>query len=632
MSESDDDGAFASAGEGDDLPAAGPTKGPLTTQTSISKNDNKKSNKNKNKKNQQKKKGKMAKTADEEIVDKFMNSFESSDSTVSSELTQIDNTQAAKADMEDVRITDESDDNRMRSTFSEEDEQSDVLQDCNLSRLSLSLDNKDEDNNKDAPPDAATVATTSSSNVTTTTTTNNNNNNTTTTTTTTTTTENPEKSAKSSSWGWGKWSSSIIGAAASSVSTLTSQIGDGVNTIIDTVETGLSSVPTPEEMAREAKETESLIETKEKEGKEEEKGESSPVVESSNKEEEAEGQGIGGWLSGWGVSKLTGAVQEKSKNIVTGGLDALESLGRKTFDVINERDPAGIRDKTKMLFERGDSPQLADLLKEAKEKTEMEEKIAQESTEALKFDFGALFEDYQGEAHMDALWLLSEQSEAKLSVLLEYLSSNSATEEEQEAVKSNLLRVRDAFEVAIEDEEDFDKDHQFVGVVAEHLSDVHLGAQPDKLNKCQANARQWITEFFETHSTDEEKKAADPKEIYTVAIQSMAELTAKIIEQFHKVGELVLLQNDVDRSVEDRAKNLASLTKIFWTEINILSTKFAKCLNTIIAEEEKDKKSINQYITNVYLEASNSSSCIDDGFRALLPIMQLALLEKNSTS
>ena len=35
-------------------------------------------------------------------------------------------------------------------------------------------------------------------------------------------------------------------------------VGDGVNTIIDTVESGLSVVPTPEELAHEAKETENL--------------------------------------------------------------------------------------------------------------------------------------------------------------------------------------------------------------------------------------------------------------------------------------------------------------------------------------------------------------------------------------
>ena len=37
----------------------------------------------------------------------------------------------------------------------------------------------------------------------------------------------------------------------------------------------------------------------------------------------------------------------------------------------------------------------------------------------------------------------------------------------------------------------------------------------------------------------------------------MAELTSKIIEQFHKSGELLLLQKDLDKNMEDRAKSLA---------------------------------------------------------------------------
>lgn len=160
MSDSEDDGAFASAGEGDDIPMSHTSKkGQLTPQSSSGKNDNKNSNKGKNKKNQQKKKGKMAKSTDEEIVDKFMNSFESSDSTISSEMTtpQVDNVQLPKPDMEDVRITDESDDNRMKSNFSEEDDQSDVLEDCSLKRLSLSLDTKEEDSSKETLPDKNTA-------------------------------------------------------------------------------------------------------------------------------------------------------------------------------------------------------------------------------------------------------------------------------------------------------------------------------------------------------------------------------------------------------------------------------------------------------------------------------------------
>lgn len=55
-----------------------------------------------------------------------------------------------------------------------------------------------------------------------------------------------------------------------------------------------------------------------------------------------------------------------------------------------------IREKTKMIFERGELPQLTDLLKEAKEQSEIKEKIAKENEEALKSDFATLFEDFQG--------------------------------------------------------------------------------------------------------------------------------------------------------------------------------------------------------------------------------------------
>ena len=50
---------------------------------------------------------------------------------------------------------------------------------------------------------------------------------------------------------------------------------------------------------------------------------------------------------------------------------------------------------------------------------------------------------------MDALQLLSQQSEAKLGLMLETLSPDSEKEKE---VRSQLLALKDAFEVTIEDE------------------------------------------------------------------------------------------------------------------------------------------------------------------------------------
>lgn len=610
MSESEDEAAFRSADEDvEEKKVDAKDKKPSLESSSLMKDNKvlssmefdqnaKTSNKNTRKK---KKKNKQAKSNEEEIsVEKL--SFESSDSIISTESAslQVDNMHSSKPDLEEIRITDESDESNRTSRnnlFHDGGGSPKELLEEETEKGTEAADLEDEEVKESRDTTCADSQMCD---------------------------QKSETQSQQSSWGWAKWGSSIIGAAASSVTTFTTQLGDGVNTIIDTVESGLSVVPTPEELAREAKEAENINSNVEQDA------DHSPAdtTDDINKSEETytDSANATGWWSGWGgVSKITGAVQEKSKNLVSGSLDVLESLGRKTFDAINEHDRTVLREKTKMLFERGESPQLTDLLKEAKEQTEIQEKIAKENEEALKSDFATLFEDYQGQAHMDALQLLSQQSEAKLGFMLESLSPNSESEAQ---VRSQLLSLKDAFEITIEDEDDLDKDHLFARLVTDHLSEVHLGTQPDKLNMCQASARKWIAQFIESHSSlDKDTDESDAKDVYTTAIQSMAELTSKIIEQFHKSGELILLQKDLDKSMEDRAKSLASLTKIFWTEINILSTKFAKCLNLI--EEKEDEKTINKYITNVYLEASNSSSYIDDGFRSLLPIMQLALLEKN---
>ena len=47
------------------------------------------------------------------------------------------------------------------------------------------------------------------------------------------------------------------------------------------------------------------------------------------------------------------------------------------------------------------------------------------------------------------------------------------------------------------------------------------------------------------------------QEVHERAIQSLAEVTSKAVEQFHKAGELVLLQKDEGQTFLHRAQNLA---------------------------------------------------------------------------
>ncbi|KAL7981694.1 hypothetical protein Chor_010889 [Crotalus horridus] len=93
--------------------------------------------------------------------------------------------------------------------------------------------------------------------------------------------------------------------------------------------------------------------------------------------------------------------------VLTGGLDALEFIGKKTMNVLAEGDP-GFK-KTKILMERTVS--LSQLLREAKEKEK--QRLAQHVTMEPTAHYGVLFDEFQGLSHLEALEILSNESEAK---------------------------------------------------------------------------------------------------------------------------------------------------------------------------------------------------------------------------
>ena len=113
--------------------------------------------------------------------------------------------------------------------------------------------------------------------------------------------------------------------------------------------------------------------------------------------------GLGSWLSGFGVSKISSMVQNTGKEIVTGSLDALEFVGKKTLDAISHGDPA---------FRKKRGMTLSQALREAKE-------IAQQGnaqpTELTSMDkFSLEFDKYQGLAHLEALEIISHESEPEV--------------------------------------------------------------------------------------------------------------------------------------------------------------------------------------------------------------------------
>ena len=85
----------------------------------------------------------------------------------------------------------------------------------------------------------------------------------------------------------------------------------------------------------------------------------------------------------------------QGKTIVTGSLDVLETLGKKTFDALNEHDP-GLKKTRGLLKEGGNKPNLSAILRDARDHHENQVKLEKESEEARKAHFGTLFDDFQG--------------------------------------------------------------------------------------------------------------------------------------------------------------------------------------------------------------------------------------------
>uniref|UniRef100_A0A3P8PZ97 Family with sequence similarity 114 member A1 n=1 Tax=Astatotilapia calliptera TaxID=8154 RepID=A0A3P8PZ97_ASTCA len=375
-------------------------------------------------------------------------------------------------------------------------------------------------------------------------------------------------------------------------------------------------------------------------------------------EEKTEG-GIETTASSRGVfSTITHAVQNTGKSVISGGLDALEFIGKKTMTVLAESDP-GFK-KTKTLMQKTAS--LSQMLKEAKEKERA--RLSNQPISAPTAHYGILFDDYQGLSHLEALEILSNESEAKVQAFL-----SSLTEEEQEEVKKELIYIKEIF-IKQEEEEDVEtegggqtKDNaadgeEFVSVLTELLFELHVAATPDKLNKARIRAHDWVSKVEQPVTTEtvgretqdqpggeenkKEEKKKDGEElgekkgeeeemkggeeaIYLSSVSSLAEVTARSIEQLHKVAELILHGQEQEKPARDQAHVLTRLTCAMCKEVECLAKKFSDTLLDVGGQRKAEE--LNPLVESVLLEGSNSTNYIQNAFQLLLPILQISHIQ-----
>uniref|UniRef100_F6TP08 Family with sequence similarity 114 member A2 n=1 Tax=Equus caballus TaxID=9796 RepID=F6TP08_HORSE len=335
------------------------------------------------------------------------------------------------------------------------------------------------------------------------------------------------------------------------------------------------------------------------------------------------------------VKFLLKSNMQQGKSVISGGLDALEFIGKKTMDVIAEGDPGFKR--TKGLMNR--SSTLSQVLREAKEKEELwtSNEVTMETDK--KTHYGLLFDEFQGLSHLEALEMLSRESEIKVKSIL-----NSLSGEELETLKQELEQLKEAFSLAEfceEEEEEKKGDEDFTKEITELFSQLNVSSKPEKLARARNTAYEWIrtslSKPLEEKEEGEKRLEAEKtahinknsiEDIHAFAIRSLAELTAYSIELFHKTAALVLHGRKQEVTAVERSRTLSQMTVMLCKELSSLSKEFTTCLTTAGVKEKADV--LNPLITAVFLEASNSASYIQDAFQLLLPVLEISLIENRT--
>nr|XP_057936870.1 protein NOXP20 [Doryrhamphus excisus] len=449
-----------------------------------------------------------------------------------------------------------------------------------------------------------------------------------------------EKSQQEKVWGgWGSWGKSLLSSATSTVGHSLSSVKVKAGEALRLHKTSVG---------------EEAIEKEEDTSEDKPGGESVDLTESEEAITTTTNRGV--------FSAISNAVQNTGKSVISGGLDALEFIGKKTMTVLAESDP-GFK-KTKTLMQKTAS--LSQMLKEAKEKERA--RLSSQPISAPTAHYGILFDDYQGLSHLEALEVLSNESEVKVQAFLSSLG-----EEEQEEVKKELIFIKDIFiqREGEEGEEEEGKreqevDEEFLSVLTELLFELHVAATPDKLNKARMSAHDWVSKVEQPVTTEtvgketqdqpggevslgeedgeesrgneaaqEEEKQEEGglefvESVYLSSVGSLAEVTARSIEQLHKVAELILHGQEQEKLARDQAHILSRLTCAMCKEVECLAKKFSDTLLLVGCQRKAEE--LNPMVDSVLLEGSNSTNYIQNAFLLLLPILQVSHIESQRCS
>ncbi|XP_052899937.1 protein FAM114A2 [Anopheles moucheti] len=398
---------------------------------------------------------------------------------------------------------------------------------------------------------------------------------------------------------WGSWKPSWGGAAVSFLSNASKSVASITTNITQVIESGIG-VPNPEELARRQAETEAKLKSEGYIREETETNEKAPSAERQSEDR-------------FGFDQLVSGVTQISSKVITGGLDTLEGIGKKTMTILQENDP-GLLNKRKLLgLQPNDGVVLSQVLREAKAKTEKRErnlKQIQKHQYKKKLHFETLFDDYHGLVHLEALEMLSKQASLKLESLMTPLTGK-ALEELQET----MSEVKELCELPETDNDDADGLHTADDLELK-LKETIVDLDPNVKVDFAEIVKSW-TEYTEWIDNRQDERTG--QDVFEKAMRALAQTTALCVLRMHKLAEILLISEHHSTATE--ADVLVQLTTVFCWHLSGVATRFCSELTKMKDESGDDNDSA--LITNIFLEGSNSTSYVQNAFHLFIPILQL---------
>ncbi|VDM31382.1 unnamed protein product [Hydatigera taeniaeformis] len=358
--------------------------------------------------------------------------------------------------------------------------------------------------------------------------------------------------------------------------------------------------------------------------------------------------GWGGWDLGSLAKSLTSTVENTGLQIIHGGVDVLEQIGRKTFTALKENDP-GLAYTKSFLRPTNDSQgsKLSQMLREACDQhAAQSDELLAGQLEARRGDLAFQLESRLALVHMEALELLSSRASARLGTKLARLEAPhniDDVEEYHRSVRSLtgeggvLERIWQTLQLKNQEEEEGEERGAGEGNSVSTTAIVTAVAALEVVTPGSALLKK-------CEEVQQKCEHFDPSlpmtEIFYQAVEGLADLTSVILAYLHKLAECLLLlgpnRERFNAGFLDIAEKVASIITAAKRRNDTLCSAYVGHLKRA-ASDMSTKEEVGaegalttnrRLVANLFLETGMANGYLDDAAsNYLVPVLQIACLE-----